>query len=133
MVTLYIYVGESGSEIFIGDKMKIIPRNSLFLVNGNNSMIWHDVDRNVAVNLIEGSASWTREVSALQFDKLFESFSYDWNATMDILGENISYYQIKPFLQAKPAPMDQCLSSLLESREDTLSSLINAFSHNILE
>jgi hypothetical protein len=129
----YIYGGESGVEIFIGDKLKAVPRKSLLLVNGDHSMIWHDVDRNVAVNLIEGSASWTREVTTLQFDKLFESFSDDWNETMDILGENINDYQIKPLLQASPAPMDKSLSSLLESREVTLSSRISACTYDILK
>jgi hypothetical protein len=130
-VPYYIYGGKDGAEIVVGNQIKIVPPKSLILVNGHDSLVWEGVETDVANKLIEGSSSWTREVTENQFEELFGVLSADWQRTMDLLGEDSTRYNKKTALKADVAPMSEDILGYLDGTTLSLRSRIESCGYEV--
>lgn len=122
----YVYGGENGREFVVEDKIKKVPKKSLLLVNGKQSRIWNDVDFDVAAQVIEGSSTWTRELSSAQVKLLYSTVEEDWRKVLNLLDEDPGDYPCAETLSAKPAPLTTEVSDLLSNSNVSLKNLIES-------
>lgn len=130
-VPYYIYGGKEGVEVTIGNNIKTLPKRSLLLVNGQDSMIWHDIEESIANKLIEGSSTWTREVEEEQFGEMFDVLKDDWQKTMSLLNESSENYNTKKHLKSNPAPMDNSILELLSPFTVKLKDRLNDCTYKV--
>ena len=110
----YVYGGASGREFAFGTQSLLVPAKSLLLVNGvDSSMLWENVDEEVAAQLIFGSTSWTRELTVQQYKLVSDTFDEDWSRVLTALGEDRENYIVKPPLIARPSTLGPAVADKL--------------------
>lgn len=125
----YIYSEDGDRRLFVGNTIKRLPPRTLLLVNGDQTQLWHKVDKEAATRLIEGSSSWTRELTPEQIQCILEVVNEDWKNTLSLLGENESEYPIPDRLNALPAPVNANLLSDLKPLNSSLRDHISKFAY----
>lgn len=121
----YMYGGVEGREVVIGNQIKKIPKEALLLVNGKNSVLWEGVDHKLASYIIEGSSTWTKELSPSQIKTLYSAVKEDWERVLSLLGQDAESYPCEDTLFAKPAPLTAEVSNLLDSKDMNLSGRVS--------
>ena len=82
----YLYGGATGLEIVVDKGIRLLPSKSLLLVNGRSSMIWQDIEENLANSLLSGAASWTRRIDQAQARALYNMVEHDFLEVLSLLG-----------------------------------------------
>jgi hypothetical protein len=126
-VPYYIYA--MGDVDFTqGTEIRIIPAKSVLLVNGEHSVLWRDLEPNVAINLLRGSATWCHRLDKEQCALIYERvFRQDFEQTCEMLGENPSDYPTPEELTASAPALDARLFKGLQLRT-TLEARLSKFS-----
>lgn len=120
----YIYGGVEGREVVIGDQIKKVPQESLLLVNGKNSVLWEGVEPELASHVIEGSSTWTKELSQSQIKILYSAVKDDWERVLSLLGQSAEDYPCADTLSAKSAPLTLETANLLDDSNEKLTNKI---------
>jgi hypothetical protein len=120
----YVYGGEQGTEIAVGQFIAFVPPQALLLVNGRESMLWKDVTEDQASMLINNSSSWTRAVDESQFEELYRVVQKDWEALLDLFSLDAKDYSVDRSLTAKPADIDETFLTKSGLKYEPLESVL---------
>lgn len=96
----FVYGGDDGTIVPVGDEVFLLPKNSLLLANGQHSRLWKDVEPERVAQLQADAATWTHTVTSEQYRAIYDAVRADWEATLDLLNQEASAYPTTGHLSA---------------------------------